>query len=168
MSWFEGNCPSESGPRACIASPRSSRKPPRSIAAAVKPKGVRAAMLSPGRETKVNKQQIKPFAWGAVVGAVALSIVMFATGWAVTSSTAAADARAMTQAAVTDNLAAICVAQFEETADKKEKLSKLIATNTWQRGSYVQEQGWATMPGSDSATSQVAAACAMRLAKLDG
>ena len=62
------------------------------------------------------------------------------------------------------SLAEICVAQFEQTDNKDEKLSKLIATNSWQRGAYVSKQGWATMPGSDSSTSQVAAECAARLA----
>jgi len=116
----------------------------------------------------VNKQQIKPFAWGAGVGAIALSIVMFSTGWAVTSHTAQVNARVMSQDAVVESLSEICVAQFERADNKDDKLSKLVATDTWQRGSYVSDQGWATMPGSDSATSQVAAACAMRLAKLQG
>lgn len=114
----------------------------------------------------MTKQQIKPFAWGAAIGAIALSIVMFQTGWAVTSHTAEANARTMAQAAVVENLAAICVAQFEAALNKEEKLNRLIATDSWQRGSYVSEQGWATMPGSDSPASQVASACAARLAKL--
>ena len=115
----------------------------------------------------MNKEQIKPFALGAGAGAVGLAIVLFSTGWAVTSNTAMTEARAMAQAAVVEKQAEICVAQFEGSPDKQEQLSKLIATNSWQRGSFVQEHGWATMPGSDSATSQVASACAIRLAKLD-
>jgi len=165
----EGNCPDwERVPQAR----RAARNPPQSCAEKLQ-RGLGAdsdqvAKHSSEKETKVNKQQMKPFAWGAVVGAVGLSILMFSTGWAVTSGVAEADAREMSRAAVIENLAAICVAQFEATANKEENLNKLIATDTWQRGSYVQQQGWAIMPGSDSATSQVAAACAMRLAQLSG
>lgn len=116
----------------------------------------------------MNKQQVKPFAWGAVAGGVALSIVMFSTGWAVTSRTAEMNARVMTQHAVVESLAAICVAQFEDAENRGEKLSRLVATDSWQRGTYVSDQGWATMPGSDSPTSAVATECAVRLAKLQG
>ena len=114
------------------------------------------------------KQQIKPFACGAVIGAIALSIVMLSTGWAVTSNTAQTDSRVMSQRAVVESLAAICVAQFEHTDNKAEKLSKLAATDSWQRGSYVSDQGWATMPGSDSPESAVALECAERLTKMQG
>ncbi len=114
----------------------------------------------------MNKQQIKPFAIGAVAGAIALAIVMFSTGWAVTSNTAQTNARKMSQDAVVESLAAICVAQFEQADDKDQKLSKLVATDSWQRGGYVSDQGWATMPGSDTPASDVATACAQRLAKI--
>lgn len=114
----------------------------------------------------MNKEQIRPFALGAIAGAIVLSIAMFSTGWAVTGNTAEVKARAMSYASVAEALAKICVAQFEVSTDKNEKLTKLIATDTWQRGTYVSDQGWATMPGSNSADSQVARACATRLAKL--
>ena len=117
---------------------------------------------------EMDKNQIKPFAWGAVAGAITLSIVMFATGWAVTGSTSNSNARKMSQAAVVDNLAGICVAQFERTEDRDEKLNTLVETDTWRRSTYVTDQGWATMPGSESPTRNVANVCAERLAKLHG
>ncbi len=116
----------------------------------------------------MNKDQIKPFAWGAVAGATALSIIMFSTGWAVTSSTSSSNARKMTQDAVVDNLAGICVAQFEDTADRDKKLDTLVETDSWKRSTYVTDQGWATMPGSESPSRNVANICAQRLAKLYG
>ena len=114
----------------------------------------------------MNKEKITTFVWGAVAGGIGLSIVLFATGWAVRSDTAERSARAMAQTAVADSLAKICVAQFEATGDKKEKLAAMMKVDSWQRGNYVSEQGWATMPGSDSGTSMVASECAERLAKL--
>ena len=116
----------------------------------------------------MNKSHVKPFTWGAVVGAIVLSIVMFSTGWAVTSSTSNTNAREMTQDAVVENLAAICVAQFERTDNRDEKLNTLIETDSWKRSRYVSDQGWATMPGSESPTKDVAAECAQRLAKMQG
>ncbi|MCY4591858.1 MAG: hypothetical protein OXE86_15130 [Alphaproteobacteria bacterium] len=116
----------------------------------------------------MNKEHIKPFTAGAVVGAIALSIVMFSTGWAVTSSTSHTNARKMSQDAVVENLAGICVAQFEGAADKDGKLDKLVQTESWKRGRYVSDQGWATMPGSESPTRDVAKVCAQRLAKMHG
>lgn len=121
-----------------------------------------------GRGTKMDKNQIKPFAWGAVAGAIALSIIMFSTGWAVTSSTSNSNARKMSEAAVVDNLAGICVAQFERAEDRDVKLNALVETDSWRRSTYVTDQGWATMPGSESPTRNVANVCAERLAKLHG
>ena len=116
----------------------------------------------------MNKQQITPFAWGVVLGGIVLSIVMFSTGWAVTGNAAETNARAMSHSAVVESLAAICVAQFEHADNKDEKLGKLVAIDSWQRGSYVSDQGWATMPGSDEPTGAVATECAQLLAKMQG
>jgi hypothetical protein len=114
----------------------------------------------------MNKQNITPFAWGAVAGAIVLSIGMFASGWAVTSGAADRSAKTMTETAVVENLAKICIAQFEAAADKAEKLAALKRIDYWQRATYVNEQGWATMPGSESGTSQVASECAELLVKI--
>ena len=116
----------------------------------------------------MTKDQIKPFAWGAVAGAIALSIGMFSTGWAITSSTSNTNAEKMSQDAVVEELAAICVAQFERTDNRDEKLNTLVETDSWKRSRYVSDQGWATMPGSESPTRDVATECAQRLAKMQG
>ena len=114
----------------------------------------------------MKKDQITPFAWGAVAGAVALSIVMFSTGMAVTSSTSNTNAKKMSMDAVVENLAAICVAQFEVADNRDENLTTLVATDSWKRSGYVSEQGWATMPGSESPQRAVANECALRLVRL--
>lgn len=116
----------------------------------------------------MKRQEVKTFAWGAVAGAIVVSIGLFATGWAVTKSSAEQAARMASETAVTDSLAKICVAQYEVAPNKSEKLAALKEANTWQRGSYVVEQGWATMPGSESGTSQVGSACATLLVALQG
>jgi len=56
------------------------------------------------------KEMIKPpFLWGIVSGAVALLIIIFWTGWVVTSSTAEAEGKQMAKEAVLENLVPICV-----------------------------------------------------------
>ena len=114
----------------------------------------------------MKKDQITPFVWGAVAGAVVLSIAMFSTGMAVTSSASNTNAKKMSQDAVVKNLASICVAQFEGADDRDENLNMLVATDSWKRSGYVSDQGWATMPGSESPMRAVANECALRLAKL--
>jgi len=116
----------------------------------------------------MKKQDVKTFAWGAVAGAIVVSIGLFSTGWAVTGSSAEKAARMASQTAVTDSLAQICVAQYQVAPNRVEKLAALKAVNSWQRGSFVVDQGWATMPGSESGTSQVGSACATLLAALQG
>ena len=69
----------------------------------------------------MTKDYIKPFVWGFVVGAVALLIFVFVTGWVVTSSSAQTKAEEMAEEAVLKRLAAICVAQFMQDPNKEER-----------------------------------------------
>lgn len=108
---------------------------------------------------------LKRFLEGAVTGAVLLAIAMFASGWAVKSSTAEQKAHFDSRDAVVERLAEICVAQFEQSEGKPVKLKAIRAIDSWRRGAYVAEQGWATMPGRDTADNLVADACAARLVK---
>ena len=110
----------------------------------------------------MTKEMIKPFVWGIVVGAIVLAIVIFSAGWVVTKG----KAEQMAKQAVVDKLASICVAQFLQDPNKEERLKELKATDSWERDSYVEKGGWATMPGEDSPDSMVADECAKRLSEL--
>ena len=116
----------------------------------------------------MKKQDIKVFAWGAVLGGIGLTIAMFASGWAVTSGTAERNARMLSQTAVTESLAKICVAQYKASANKDGKLEAMKQVSSWDQGTFVNKQGWATMPGSDSGTGQVARECAKLLNAMEG
>jgi len=111
----------------------------------------------------MRKEMIKPFVWGIVVGGIVMAIVIFSAGWGVTKG----KAERMANQAVVDKLASICVAQFLQDPNKEERLKELKATDSWQRDSYVEKGGWATMPGEDSPDSTVAEECAKRLSELD-
>lgn len=116
----------------------------------------------------MKKQNITMFIWGMVAGGIGLAIVLFATGFAVTGSTAEQQARMAAQTAVAESLAKICVAQFEMAPDKAEKLVELKKLSSWERSGFVRDQGWATMPGSDSGSGPVATECALLLNKTAG
>jgi len=95
-----------------------------------------------------------------VVGAVALTLIVgFSFGGWVTAGTA----RAMADDAVVQRLAAVCVAQFDVTPGNTENLAELRDTSTWQRRTYIETQGWATMPGDEKPDGKVADACAKLL-----
>ena len=118
----------------------------------------------------MKKEYIKPFAWGMGVGAIVLLIVIFATGWVVTSSSSQAKAEEMAADAVIDRLAPIAVEQFMQDPNKEEhlkELKKLRSYGSPNRSDYVQKQGWATMPGEKEPDSRVAYECAKRIMALE-
>jgi hypothetical protein len=109
-----------------------------------------------------------PGIWGAVIGAAAISIIGLNGGWVVTSGTAKEMAERQTERAVIEALAPICVAQFknqsqqEQTAD----LAALEEKERFARDEFVEEHGWATLPGSTEPNDEIASACASELMKL--
>jgi hypothetical protein len=70
--------------------------------------------------------------------------------------------------AVLAALTPICVAQFKGQVPEMRttKLAALKDVRSWERGDYVEKQGWATMPGSKEPDDEVAGACAAELMKL--
>jgi hypothetical protein len=85
----------------------------------------------------------------------------------VTSGSAQEMADQQEEKAIIAALTPICVAQFRsQTADvRATQLAALKEESSWQRGSYVEKQGWATMPGSKEPIDEVADACATELMK---
>ncbi len=61
--------------------------------------------------------------------------------------------------AVVQRLAPICVSQFGLDPDKTQKLVELTDMSSRSRVQYVQEQGWATISGSEKPDRKVADAC---------
>jgi hypothetical protein len=114
----------------------------------------------------MRKEYIKPFVWGVVVGAIVLLIVIFSTGWVVTSGSAQAKAEEMAEKAVVDHLAPICVEQFLQDPNREDRLKELKEKDSWERDDYVKETGWATMPGAESPARGVADECTKRLMRL--
>jgi len=107
--------------------------------------------------------ELKPALWGAAGGAVALAIVGFTWGGWVTGSKAELTANKRADMAVVAALAPICAANFRDGMDAAAKLAELKETKSWEQGSFVEEGGWATMPGTEKPFSGVAKACAQIL-----
>jgi hypothetical protein len=111
----------------------------------------------------MKRQAIAPFVFGMAVGAIVLLIVEFSADWVVTAGTAQEEAERVAQEAIVEQLVPICVAQFEQEPNQTEALQKLKAASSWARGDYIEEQGWATMPGSESANTEIADECAEKI-----
>jgi hypothetical protein len=104
--------------------------------------------------------ETKPALWGAAGGALLLAIIGFNWGGWTLGSTAAKNAATAADQAVTAALAPICADKFRQTAGADASLVELKKINSWQQGTFVEQGGWATMPGSKEPNSAVARACA--------
>ncbi len=105
--------------------------------------------------------------WGAVVGAAGLAIAGFAFGGWVTGGKAAELARQQADRAVVTALAPICVDKFRHAKNADDNLVKLNAISyAWEKGTYLSQGGWATLPGNGEPNSSVAQACAEMLSSL--
>ncbi len=107
--------------------------------------------------------ELKPAAWGAVGGAVALAIVGFTWGGWVTGGSSALAARQGADIAVIAALAPICALQFRDQPDVESKLAELKALGSYAQSSFIEKGGWATMPGSKNPVDGVAESCAIVL-----
>ena len=101
--------------------------------------------------------------WSLVAAIVLTMIIGFAWGGWVTGGNAQKIAEKMAEDAVVLRLAPICINQFNQDPGKDQKLTELKETSNWKRGEYVQNQGWATMPGEDAPDRKIADACAKLL-----
>ena len=101
--------------------------------------------------------------WSWVASVVLTMIIGFAWGGWVTGGTALKLAEKMADDAVVKRLAPMCVVQFNRDPGKDQKLKELKEISTYQRGEYVEKQGWATMTGEEKPYSSVAEECARLL-----
>ncbi len=107
----------------------------------------------------------KKVAFGLMVAAAVLTLIVgFNWGGWITGGTGLQRVTTGAQDAVTLRLVPICVAQFDQDPQKAQKLDELKAIkSSWEQPTYVEQQGWATMPGEKSPASGVADACAKLL-----
>jgi len=103
---------------------------------------------------------------GAAVGAVATLIIGFYWGGWVTGGTAREMVQRSSTSAVVAALSPICVDKFQHSAEAAVNLVELKKVSSYQQSSFIEKGGWATLPGSNTANSSVAQACADMLSNL--
>jgi hypothetical protein len=109
---------------------------------------------------------LKRLLQGAAVGAVATLFVGFYWGGWVTGGSAKDMVQRSTTSAVVTALSPICVDKFQHSAEAATNMLELKKVSSYQQGSFIEKGGWATLPGSETANSAVARACAEMLSSL--
>jgi len=109
----------------------------------------------------------KPGVYGALVGAVAVSILGFSWGGWITSREAQEMADTFAAEQVTLAMVPVCLDLSEADAERTAKLATLQEASGFQRRNAMMETGWATLPGTDAPSRDLANACLAGL-DLDG
>ena len=109
----------------------------------------------------------KPGIYGALVGAVAASILGFTWGGWTTSGGAEEMAQNFAAEKVTMAMVPVCLDLSDADAERIAKLATLQEASSFQRRNAMMKTGWATLPGTDAPSRDLADACLAELA-LDG
>ena len=107
---------------------------------------------------------LKPGLLGAAAGAIVLSYAGFTFGGWVTASEAEKMASAQARQEVIAALVPICLDQYEHDPNSSATIAELKGASTYKRRDILMEAGWATMPGSTDANSNLASACVQEIA----
>jgi hypothetical protein len=107
---------------------------------------------------------LKPGLYGAVCGAVVVTVIGFNWGGWVTGGTARQLATDQSQTDMVATLTSICLDQSKKDPRLAERVALLKAASSYERGDLVMKNGWATMPGNTEGNRLVATACAGKVA----
>ena len=102
----------------------------------------------------------------AIGGALALAFVGFHWGGWVTGGTAEQMAKNTATTAVVAAYTPVCVRQFEHQANIADQWKAFKKIEEYSRDTFVEKAGFATLPGTKDANSDVADACAQALTKI--
>ena len=106
---------------------------------------------------------LKPGLWGAVAGAIAISIVGFSQlGWT-TTSTAEKLAQERADTAVVAALVPFCVVKAQQDPDKAVLAKFQTEQSSYSRSDMVMKAGWATLGNEKSPDNALAHACSDKL-----
>ncbi len=109
----------------------------------------------------------KPGIYGALGGAIAVSILGFTWGGWITSGNAQSMARNLAPDEVTLAMVPVCLNTSATDPDRTEKLAILQDASGFSRRNTMMDTGWATHPGSDTPNRDLADVCLARL-EFDG
>lgn len=102
---------------------------------------------------------LKPGIYGALIGAVAVGVVGFTWGGWVTGSTAKNRAMAMSRDDVVTSMVPVCLDMARSDPAREDKLATIRAASNYQKRAALMTAGWATMPGTDVPSRDIAQAC---------
>jgi hypothetical protein len=138
---------------------------------------------SPGLHDKIQKQcggafsvrgsrmtfpeWTKPSIYGALAGAIAVSVIGFNWGGWVTTSNARTMARTLASDEVTLAMVPVCMNMSADDPQRAAKLAVIQEASGYSRRNAMMETGWATQPGADTPNRDLASACLAGL-ELDG
>jgi len=107
---------------------------------------------------------LQPALYGAVAGAVVISIAGFSWGGWMTGSSAKKMAAETARLEVVAALVPICLEQSKQDPQVTQTLADLKEISGYKRNEMLMKAGWATMPGSTDPDRFVANACMDKLA----
>ena len=93
---------------------------------------------------------------GGAVGAIATIMLGFNWGGWTLGATATKQADDQTKTALVSALAPICVDNFQSSEDMDTNLVALNEVSSYQRAGFIEDGGWAVLPGSEKASAGVA------------
>jgi len=105
----------------------------------------------------------KPGVYGAVGGAIAVSILGFNWGGWTTAGNAQKMAHVFAVEQVTEAMVPVCLNASAADPERAAKLAILEDTSSFKRRNAMMATGWATFPGTDEPNRELAAACLERL-----
>ena len=112
-----------------------------------------------------SPERLKPAIYGAIAGAVAISIAGFSWGGWVTGGSAREMAADQARQEVVAALVPVCLEQSRVDPNALATLASLKGETAYKRGEMLMKTGWATMPGSTDPDRNVAKACMEKLAE---
>lgn len=101
----------------------------------------------------------KPSIYGALGGAIAITVIGFAWGGWTTSSKAQTMAQDFATGEVTLAMVPVCLDLSAADPERTDKLAILQDLSGFGRRNAMMETGWATRPGSDAPDRRLADAC---------
>lgn len=102
---------------------------------------------------------LKPGAYGALIGAVSITVAGFSWGGWMTESRADSMADSRSHNELIAAMVPVCINMAQTDADRAAKLASIRDATTYKRRDAVIAAGWATVPGSESPDRDLAQAC---------
>ncbi len=103
---------------------------------------------------------LKPGIFGAIVGAVVVSVVGFSWGGWMTGASADELASDRSRDSVIEALVPVCLDIARTDPNRMTQLAAMRAGSSFARRDAIMAAGWATVPGADAPNRDLASACA--------